>query len=218
MTFFRLVTRDLGRLLPFGRQGGTALPVLFFLAVAVLTPFAIGPDPALLSATGGGIAWVAALLSAILPLERLLASDVERGVFDQFALYGIAEETALCARLLAHWLSFAPLLLIACLPAAALLGLNKATVVLLLLGLTAGTPGLAAIGLMIACLTVSLRGGAALSGLLMIPVTIPILIFGAGSLSRADAGGIVIAAALSLSFCAIAPFAGGLALRAAREG
>lgn len=214
----RLFLRDLALLLPGGKRGGSILPLLFFLAVAMLYPFAVGPDAPLLARTGGGVIWVAALLAAILPLDRLVAPDLEQGVFDQLALRGISEELALAVRMAAHWLSFAPLLLLAAIPAAALLSLDGETLRKVLLGLLAGTPGLAAIGVMIAALTAGLRGGAALSGLLLIPLAVPILIFGAGSLSRPDGAGIALAAAISLVLVAMAPFAGGAAIRAAREG
>lgn len=212
-----LLRRDLAVLLPGGRRGGSLLPLLFFLAVAMLYPFAVGPEPELLARTGGGVIWVAALLAAILPLERLVAADLEAGVFDQLHLRGVSEEWAMASRLLAHWLAFAPLLLLAALPAAALLNLSSETLRTLLLGLFAGTPGLAAIGLAIAALTASLRGGAALSGLMVIPLAVPILIFGAGSLARPDGAGLALTAAISLGLCALAPFAAGAAIRAARE-
>jgi heme exporter protein B len=213
-----LLRRDLAVLLPGGRRGGSLLPLLFFLAVAMLYPFAVGPEPELLARTGGGVIWVAALLAAILPLERLVSADLEAGVFDQLHLRGVSEEWAMASRLLAHWLAFAPLLLLAALPAAALLNLPSETLRALLLGLLAGTPGLAAIGLAIAALTASLRGGAALSGLMVIPLAVPILIFGAGSLARPDGAGLALTAAISLGLCALAPFAAGAAIRAAREG
>ncbi len=213
-----LLKRDLATLLPGGRRGGTVLPLLFFLAVAMLYPFAVGPDPALLARTGGGVIWVAALLAAILPLERLVSADMEAGVFDQLHLRGISEELAMASRLLAHWLAFAPLLLAATLPAAALLGLSSETLRILLLGLLAGTPGLAAIGLAIAALTASLRGGAALAGLMVIPLAVPILIFGAGALARPeDAAALALTAAISLGLTALCPIAAGAAIRAARE-
>jgi len=214
----RLLIRDLALLMPISKSGGSILPLLFFLAVAMLYPFAVGPDAQLLARTGGGVIWVAALLAAILPLDRLVAPDLEQGVFDQLALRGISEEIALMVRMVAHWLSFAPLLLLAALPAAALLSLDGDSLRKVLLGLLAGTPGLAAIGVMIAALTAGLRGGAALSGLLLIPLAVPILIFGAGSLSRPDGAGIALTAAISLVLVAMAPFAGGAAIRAAREG
>ena len=213
-----LLRRDLGLFLPGGRGGGGVLPLLFFMAVAMLYPFAVGPDAQLLARTGGGIIWVAALLAAILPLEKLVTGDLETGVFDQLHLRGVSEELAMASRLAAHWLSFAPLLLVATLPAAALLGLDSATTRTVVLGLLAGTPGLAAVGLMVGALTASLRGGAALAGLMVIPLAVPILIFGAGALSTAGNGGIALSAAISLCLCAIAPFVAGAAIRSAREG
>ena len=213
-----ILRRDLAQMFGGGRRGGAILPVLFFLAVAMLFPFAVGPDPVLLARAGGGVIWVAALLAAILPLDRLLAPDLEQGFFDQFALRGIAEEAVVAVRLLAHWLSFGPPLMLAALPAAALLGLDGETLWLVELGLLAGTPGLAAIGLIIAALTVSLRAGAALAGLLLVPLAVPLLIFGAGALSTGGEAGLALTAAISLLLCAITPFAGGAAIRAAREG
>ena len=212
-----LLRRDLAILLPGGRRGGSLLPLLFFLAVAMLYPFAVGPEPQLLARTGGGVIWIAALLAAILPLERLVAGDLENGVFDQLHLRGVSEELAMASRLAAHWLAFAPLLLLATLPAAALLGLSGETMRTVLLGLLAGTPGLAAIGIAIAALTASLRGGAALAGLMVIPLAVPILIFGAGTLSRPDTAGLALTAAISLLLVAVAPFVAGAAIRAARE-
>lgn len=211
-----LLRRDLGKFFPFA-GGGAALPVVFFIAVAMLYPFAVGPDANLLSRTGGGVVWIAALLAAILPLEKLVADDIELGTFDQLRLRGITEEAMMAVRLLAHWLSFGPPLVLAAFPAAALLNLDGPTLQLLLIGLLVGTPGLAAIGLMIAALTASLRAGAALSGLLLVPLALPILIFGAGALARQDPASLGFVAAISLLLVAIAPFAAGAAIRAARE-
>lgn len=212
-----ILRRDLAQMFGGGRRGGAVLPVLFFVATAMLFPFAVGPDPVLLARAGGGIVWVAALLAAILPLDRLLAPDLEQGFFDQFAVRGIAEEAVVAVRLVAHWLSFGPPLMLAALPAAALLGLHGDTLRTVEWGLLAGTPGLAAVGLIIAALTVSLRAGAALAGLLLIPLAVPLLIFGAGALSTGGQSGLALTAAISLLLCAITPFAGGAAIRAARE-
>ncbi len=149
---------------PGASGGGTLLPLLFFLAVAMLFPFAVGPDAPLLARTGGGMIWVAALLAAILPLERLVAPDLEQGFFDQWALRGISEEAVIAVRTLAHWLSFGPPLMIAALPASALLGIDGETLRVVELGLLAGTPGLAAIGVTIAALTAGLRAGSGAIG------------------------------------------------------
>ena len=211
-----ILRRDLALLLPGGRRGGSLLPLLFFVAVAMLFPFAVGPDAALLARTGGGVLWVAALLAAILPLDRLIEPDLELGMFDQWALRGIAEEAVIALRVLAHWLSFGPPLMLAALPAAGLLGLDGATLATVELGLLAGTPGLAALGVTVAALTAGLRGGTALAGLLAIPLAVPLLIFGAGSLAPGGESGLALTAAVSLALCAIAPFAGGAAVRATR--
>lgn len=211
-----LLRRDLAQFFPF-TGSGAALPTVFFVAVAMLFPFAVGPDVNLLARTGGGVVWIAALLAAILPLEKLVARDIALGFFDQLKLRGATEEAMMAVRLLAHWLSFGPPLLLATFPAAALLKIEGESFSILLLGLLAGTPGLAAIGLMIAALTASLRAGAALSGLLLIPLALPILIFGAGALARGDPVSLGFVGAISLGLVAIAPFAAGAAIRAARE-
>lgn len=212
-----LLRRDLAQFFPF-TGSGAALPVIFFIAVAMLYPFAVGSDAGLLARTGGGVLWIAALLAAVLPLDKLVARDIALGVFDQLRLRGVSEEAMMAVRLFAHWLSFGPPLLLAAFPAAALLKLEGAAFDLLILGLAAGTPGLAAIGLIIAALTASLRAGAALSGLLLIPLALPILIFGAGALARQDAASLGFVGAISLLLVALAPFAAGAAIRAAREG
>jgi len=215
-SLLQLLRRDLAMLLFGGRRGGTMLPLLFFLAVAMLFPFAVGPDPRLLARTGGGVIWVAALLAAILPLDRLIEPDIELGFFDQWALRGIAEEWIVLMRVLAHWLSFGPPLMLAAIVSAALLGLDGHTLKLVELGLLAGTPGLAALGVMVAAVTAGLRGGAALAGLLVIPLAVPLLVFGAGSLATGGESGIALTAAVSLVLLAITPFAAGAAVRAAR--
>lgn len=212
----QLLRRDLAQFFPF-TGSGAALPVVFFVAVAMLFPFAVGPDANLLAKTGGGVVWIAALLAAILPLEKLVARDIELGFFDQLKLRGMAEEAMMAVRLIAHWLSFGPPLVLATFPAAALLKIEGETLQILAVGLLVGTPGLAAIGLIIAALTASLRAGAALSGLLLIPLALPILIFGAGALARQDQVSLGFVAAISLALVAIAPFAAGAAIRAARE-
>lgn len=211
-----LLRRDLALLLGGGRRGGVIQPLLFFVAVAMLFPFAVGPDAPLLARTGGGVIWIAALLAALLPLDRLIEPDLELGFFDQWALRGIGEETVVAVRIVAHWLSFGPPLMLAALPAAALVGIDGATLRTVELGLLAGTPGLAALGVTVAALTAGLRGGAALSGLLAIPLAVPLLVFGAGSLAPGGAGGLALTGACSLVLLAIAPFAAGAAIRESR--
>lgn len=212
--FACILMRDLARAFA---GGGGVLPLIFFLLVATLFPFAIGPDARLLAATGGGALWMAALLAALLPVDRLLEPDATSAVLDQYAVRGLSEEGVCAAKLLAHWLSFGPLLMLAAFPAAALLRLDGATLWRLEAGLALGTPGLAALALMTSALTLGLRGAGALAGLVMLPLAVPILIFGAGSLGVEDNGGLKLLAAASLLLVAVTPFAAGAALRAGRE-
>ncbi|HLL30504.1 MAG TPA: heme exporter protein CcmB [Allosphingosinicella sp.] len=207
------------RELRLAASGGSALlPVIFFLLVAALFPFAIGPDSELLARTGGGALWVAALLAALLPVDRLVEPDRASGVLDQLAVRGIGEESVALAKLAGHWLSFGPPLMLAALPAAALIKLPAPVLIRLELGLLAGTPGLAALTLIVAALTSGLRTTGALAGLLMLPLAVPILIFGAGLTEPAgNAGALKLLAAASLLLVAIAPFAAGAAIRAARD-
>src|SRR5947209_6355239 len=115
-----LILRDVRR----GFTGAAWLPIAFFLLVATLVPFAVGPDARLLGRIGPGVLWIAALTAALLPVERLIEPDRSDGVLDQLALHGIADESIAAAKILAHWLTFAPLLLIAAIPGAALLAMD----------------------------------------------------------------------------------------------
>ncbi len=214
MTLFgTLILRDLRMAL----TGGAWLPLAFFLLVAILFPFGVGPDGALLARTGGGVIWIAALLAALLPVDRLVAPDAENGTLDQLAVRGVSEELIVAAKFIAHWISFGPFLMIASVAAAALLRLSGETLWRLELGLLIGTPGLAALGLIAASLTLGLRRAGALAGLLMLPLAVPLLIFGAGSLAPNPGSALMLLGAASLFLCALMPFAAGAALRASRE-
>lgn len=211
----RLVARDL-RLAWSG--GGIVNPVAFFLLVAILFPFAIGPDAALLARVGGGVIWAAALLAALLPVERLIGPDAEAGVFDQLSVRGFSMSGVAAARMLAHWLAFAPPLMLAAVVAAGLLGLPGATLGRVELGLLIGTPGLAALAVATSALIAGLRGAGALAGLLMLPLAVPLLIFGGGALDpAAGVGALKLLGAVSLVLVAGAPFVAGAAMRVAME-
>jgi heme exporter protein B len=214
MVSLALIRRDLAQA---WTGGGIGLPVIFLLLVASLYPFAVGPDAALLSATGGGMLWIAALLAALLPVDRLIAPDRDAGVLDQYLLRGLSDEAIASAKLAAHWLSFGPPLMLAALPAAALLKLDGGVVMRLELGLALGTPGLAALGVLVSALTASLRSTGALAGLLALPLAIPLLIFGAGSLEPGSGAALKFLGAISLLLVAVTPYAAGAALRAGRE-
>ena len=200
-----LIARDLRR----GFTGAAWLPIAFFLLVATLVPFAIGPDARLLARIGPGVLWIAALTAALLPIERLIEPDRADGVLDQLALHGVAEESVAAAKIAAHWLTFAPLLVIAAIPASALLAMDGGSLARTELALAIGTPGLAALAVAVAAVTAGLPRAGSLAGLLLLPFAVPLLIFGA-----ADA--LLLEAAVSLLLTAGAPFVAGAAIRAAR--
>jgi len=205
-----LILRDLARA---WASGGLTAPVGFFLLVAILFPFAIGPDAALLARVGPGVVWAAALLAALLPVERLVAPDLESGVVDQLAVRGIGGGTVAAAKIAAHWLGFAPSLMAAALVAGGLFGIPGGVLARLELALLLGTPGLAALGVATAALTAGLRGAGAAAGLVMLPMALPILIFGAGE----GQGGLKLLAAVSLLLVVGAPVVAGAAMRIARD-
>ncbi|MBO9712994.1 heme exporter protein CcmB [Sphingomonas sp.] len=196
--------------------GGLVLPIAFFLLVSILFPFAIGPDAKLLARVGSGVIWAAALLAALLPVERLVAPDAESGVLDQFAVRGISASAVAAAKMAGHWLGFGPALLAASVVAAALLHLDGAALLRIELALAIGTPGLAALGIATAALVSGLRGAGALAGLVMLPFAVPLLIFGAGATGD-DPSALKLLAALSLLLVAGCPIVAGAAIRMGRS-
>jgi heme exporter protein B len=204
-----LLLRDIRRA---WASGGAIWPIAFFLLATILFPFAIGPDARLLARIGGGVIWAAALLAALLPIERLLAPDAEAGVLDQFAVRGVGMSMVAAIKTLAHWLAFAPPLMLAAVIAGGLLDLPGAVLARVELGLLVGTPGLAALAVTTAALVAGLRGAGALAGLVMLPLAIPLLIFGAGMIDG-GMGALKLLAAVSLLLVAGAPFVAGAALR-----
>ena len=207
-----LIARDVRRAI-----GGAAwLPVSFFLLVATLVPFAVGPDARLLERIGGGALWIAALTAALLPIERLIEPDRADGVLDQFALHGLAEESVAAAKIAAHWLTFAPLLLLAAVPGSALLGLTPEALRNSLVALAVGTPGLAALAVAVAALTAGLPRAGALAGILLLPLAVPLLIFGAAASGDGGSSALLLEASVSSLILAGAPFVAAAAIRAGR--
>jgi len=198
-------------------SGALWLPVLFFLLVATAFPFAVGPDAPLLARTGGGMLWVAALLAALLPIDRLVRPDRDAGVLDQLAVRGFADEVIAAVKIAAHAIGFGLPLLIALLPAAALLAQDGARIAVVATGIAIAIPALASLAVLSAALTAGLRGGSAIGGLLVLPLAVPLLIFGAGMLDPSGRGAIKLLAATSLLLTVIGPFAAGAALRGLRE-
>lgn len=207
-----LIARDARRTL-----GGAAwLPMIFFLAVAALVPFAVGPDARLLGRIGGGALWIAALTAALLPIERLVEPDRADGVLDQLVLHGLTDESIAVAKIVAHWLTFAPLLLIAAIPGSVLLGLAADDLRRVLVALLVGTPGLAALAVAVAALTAGLPRAGSLAGILLLPLAVPLLIFGAAASGDSRSGALLLEAAAALLITAGAPFVAGAAIRAGR--
>jgi heme exporter protein B len=208
-----LIAREVRRAL----GGGAWLPVAFFMLVATMVPFAVGPDAQLLARVGGGALWIAALTAALLPIERLVEPDRADGVLDQLAVAGISEEVVAAAKMLGHWLTFGPLLLVAAVPASVMVGLDGAALGRCLVALAIGTAALAALAVTVAGLTSGLPRAGALAGLLLIPLAVPLLIFGAAATSPDGGAALKLEAAVALLIVAGAPFVTGAAIRAARS-
>ncbi len=221
MTAFRLlIQRDLRLAL---RQGGDAAMVVgFFVLTVVLFPFGVGPEAELLARIAAGILWVTALLAALLSLERLFQADYEDGSLEALALMPLPLEAQILAKCLAHWLvAGLPLVLIAPL-LGLLLHLDAKGYPVLVLSLLLGTPSLSLVGAVGAALSLGARRGGVLLSLLVLPLYIPVLIFGVAAVEAAIGGfgarphllllGAFLAAALVL-----APLAAAAALRQALE-
>ena len=201
--------------------GGAAMGVVFFLILVTMVPFAIGPDLNLLSRIGPAILWIAALLAMLLGLDRLFLSDHEDGSLDLLAMSGLPLEIVVAVKCLAHWtVTGLPLVIVA-----PLFGLMLALDVDALGGVTAsllvGTPALTFIGAIGAALTVSLRRGGLLMAIIVLPFTVPVLIFGVSAAAAASGGTVpfltpfLMLCALGLAEAALAPFAAAAALRGA---
>lgn len=208
----RLVARELRR----GLSGLAWLPPAFFLLVATLVPFAVGPDPRLLERIASGALWIATLTAALLPIERLVEPDRADGLLDQLHIRAVADESVAAAKIAGHWLAFGPLLLVSAIIGAMLLRLPPADLPRLLVALGIGTAGLAALVVAVAALVAGLPRAGSLAGLLLLPLAIPLLIFGAAASGDAASGALLLEAAVALLLVAGAPFIAGAAIRASR--
>lgn len=217
MSAFRaLIGRDLK--LAF-RAGGEALTlVLFFIMVAVIVPFAIGPDRPQLSRLAPGIVWIAAFLSMLLGLDRLFRADDEDGSLTLLRHSALPLEAVVAAKVIAHWLVTALPLLLATPALALLLSMSWAQWGQTVLALLIGTPALVSFGALGAAVTVGLRRGGLIAPVLILPLAIPVMIFGVGMMDPLAGGGATLfLIALSLVVTAFSPFAAALALRVAGE-
>ena len=201
------------------RGGADALTlVLFFVMVGAVVPFAIGPDRVLLAKLAPGIVWIAAFLSMLLGLDRLFRADEDDGTLLLFRHAAIPLEAIVGGKVVAHWLLTALPVLIASPLLAILLSMDAATWGRTVLALLLGTPALTAFGTIGAAVTVSLKRGGLLAPVLILPLSIPVLIFGVASVAAdGSSAALLFLAALSLVSVAFCPFAAALALRVGSE-
>jgi heme exporter protein B len=205
------------------RQGGDIGLVLgFFVLAVILFPFGIGPEPELLRRVAAGIVWVAALLAAVLSLDRLFAADYADGGLDLIALSAMSLEMAVLAKAVAHWLTTGLPLVIVSPLLAILVDLDPAAFPSLVLGLLLGTPAMSLVGAIAAGLSLGARRPGVLMTLLVLPLYLPPLIFGTGAVeaSLAAEGArahLLLLAALTVATVPLAPLAAAAALRQALD-
>ena len=211
-----LLKRDL--VLAFRAGGGFGLGLAFFLIVTVLVPFGVGPQSELLARIAPGILWLGALLACLLSLDRLLALDWEDGTLDLLATSPLPLEAALTVKALAHWLTTGLPLVVAAPVFGVLLSLPASGYSWLVVSLLLGTPALSVIGTFGAALTVGIKRGGLLMSLLVLPLYVPTLIFGAEAARRRAAGldpstPLLMLAGISLGAIALMPIASAAVLR-----
>ncbi len=214
--FIHLIRRDLR--LAFRQGSGNGMVVVFFVLTVTLFPLGVGPEPGILARIASGVIWVAALLASMLSLDRLFQADFEDGSLDLLALAPLPLELMVLAKTIAHWLTTGVPLIVASPLLALLLGFEAEGYLVLVLSMLLGTPALSLIGGVGAALTVGVRRGGVLLSLLVLPLYIPVLIFGVGAVEATVVGlgarpQILILAALFLGSVVIAPLASAAALR-----
>lgn len=211
-----LLTRDMKLAIRAG--GGFGLGLAFFLIVVTLVPFSVGPQPDLLSAIAAGVLWLGALLACLLSLDRLLALDWEDGSLDLLATAPLPLEAVVTIKSLAHWVTTGLPLVLAAPVLGVLLNLPMPGYKWVLISLLLGTPALSVIGTFGAALTVGLKRGGLLLSLLVLPLYVPTLIFGA-EVARRGASGLevqtplLMLAGITAACVALLPFASAAALR-----
>ena len=203
--------------------GGASIGAVFFLILVTIMPFALGPDMNLLARIGPAILWIAALLATLLGLDRLFQGDADDGSLDVLVNANLPLELVVLVKCAAHWASSALPLVVVSPLFGLMLAMEAKPLALVALSLVAGTPALTMIGAIGAALTVSLRRGGLLMAVLVLPLAIPVLIFGVSAASAASGGvapfltPFLMLCAISLGAIALAPFAAAAALRHVRE-
>lgn len=218
--FLALIGRDVR--LAFRQGGASMMSVTFFLIAVTLFPLGIGPESALLARIAAGVIWVAALLASLLSLDRLFQADFEDGSLDLITLSPILLEFVVVAKCTAQWLTTALPLIIAAPLLAVLMNMDGAGFGALVAAMVIGTPALSLIGAIGAALTVGLRRGGVLLSLLVLPLYIPVLIFGVSAVEAAITGvpvapHLMLLGALSLGSLVLCPWAAAAALRLSLE-
>ena len=211
-----LLLRDLRLAVRAG--GGFGLSLAFFLIVVVLVPFAVGPEPGLLSRIAAGVLWLGALLASLLSLDRILALDYEDGSLELLATAPLPLEGLMAVKALAHWLTTGLPLVIAAPVLGILMSLPGPAYGWLVLSLALGTPALSMIGTFGAAITVGIRRGGLLMSLLVLPLYVPTLIFGAEAARRGAVGmdatvPLLMLAGVTAGVIALMPFASAAVLR-----
>jgi heme exporter protein B len=199
-------------------SGGAALSAAFFALIVLLTPFGLGPDTSLLQSIAPGLFWIAALLATLLGLERVVQPDVEDGTLDLLRLSPLPMELVIVAKILAHWITSGLIISLLAPILAPMLNLATQAFVTLALSLLIGSFGLSAIGAAAAALGASVQRGGIVLAIMVLPLNIPFLIFGASAVSAAQAGGDPYQPLMFLSACTliatvIGPVAAAAALR-----
>lgn len=218
--FWAIVRRDLK--LSFRRGGDSAHVVVFFILTITLFPFGIGPEPAILARVAPGVIWVVALLAAMLSLDRLFRDDHDDGSLEMLVLTPLPLEVVVMAKCLAHWLTTGLLLVIAAPLLAVLMAMDGEGFAVLIAAMLLGTPVLSLLGAIGAALTVGLRRGGVLISLLVLPLFIPVLIFGVGAVDAAVYGlsakpHLMMLGGLLVASIPLAPWAAAAALRLSLE-
>jgi heme exporter protein B len=216
--FLSLMSRDLKLAMRIG--GDTLTLVLFYVLVAVTIPLAVGPDKIFLARIAPGMIWIAAFLSTLLGLDRLFRADHEDGSLLAFRHAAIPMELIVFAKITVHWVTTGLPLILATPMLAVMLNLSPDAFWRLILSLVIGTPALTVLGAIGAAVTVSLRRGGLIAPVLILPLSMPILIFGVGSTDAASGvsqSALAFLAGISLLTLVFAPFAAALALRVSAE-
>ncbi len=218
--FLSIIRRDIK--LATSSFGDMLTLVLFFIMIGVIVPIAIGPDKNLLASIAPGVIWIAAFLSSLLALDKMFRQDFDDGSLLAMRHASISFEAIVFAKLIAHWLTSILPLIIATPMLALMLNMNTQILIYTIISLLVGTPALISFGAVGAAITVSLRRGGLIAPVLILPLSLPILIFGVSAIKLGTGAGtqsaaLLILGAISLITVAFTPFASALALKLTQE-